>query len=249
MAAQNQERLSRTYTAQEQAQANASHSEDDEALMNTLANAFGDVHTAPADKAARKKESKQAPTSATKKHPAKQPDDAEIWEEAAEALNESDNAENTQESEEEEEEEEEEEKEEEEDKSESEEQDEDMEQEPHEEEDETMEYTTEEDEMPQPDPELLRRSQAELQDIRTSLDKLAHELDQIVSGVISNKKQVLMTEECLTKAMLKIDSVESGGDDSIRKQRKELIGRTEQLLERVDEFKHRTKTTIPHRAQ
>ncbi|KAH7044957.1 hypothetical protein BKA57DRAFT_468293 [Linnemannia elongata] len=117
------------------------------------------------------------------------------------------------------------------------------------EDDETMEDNTaqyEEDEELQPDPELIRKSQAELQEIRTNLDNLAHELQQIESGVIANKKQVLMTEENLTKAMLKIDSVESGGDVSIRNQRKELIGRAEQILEKVDDFKRRTKISIPH---
>ncbi|OAQ27984.1 hypothetical protein K457DRAFT_600847 [Linnemannia elongata AG-77] len=109
-------------------------------------------------------------------------------------------------------------------------------------EDNTAQY--EEDEELQPDPELIRKSQAELQEIRTNLDNLAHELQQIESGVIANKKQVLMTEENLTKAMLKIDSVESGGDVSIRNQRKELIGRAEQILEKVDDFKRRTKISF-----
>ncbi|KAK3843503.1 MAG: hypothetical protein J3R72DRAFT_474089 [Linnemannia gamsii] len=128
--------------------------------------------------------------------------------------------------------------------------DEEMEQEPEQqEEDETMEdnQEEEEEEEPQPDPELVRKSQAELQEIRTSLDNLAHELQQIVSGVITNKKHILMTEENLTKAMLKIDSVESGGDTSIRKQRKELIGRAEQILEKVDEFKRRAKISVQRR--
>ncbi|KAG0209906.1 hypothetical protein BGX28_009873 [Mortierella sp. GBA30] len=100
----------------------------------------------------------------------------------------------------------------------------------------------------QPDPELLRKSLAELQEIESDLHDLSQELDKILSGEISNKKRILMTEENLTKAMLRIDSVESGGDDSIRKQRKGLIDETERLLEKVDEFKRRTKTTVVHRS-
>jgi hypothetical protein len=97
------------------------------------------------------------------------------------------------------------------------------------------------------DEELHQTSQAELQQIDTSLGELSHELDEILAGQISIKKQILMTEENITKAMLKIDAVESGGDYSIRTKRKELINRAEQLLVKVDEFKRRTKTSAFNR--
>ncbi|KAF9363170.1 hypothetical protein BGX34_004733 [Mortierella sp. NVP85] len=110
--------------------------------------------------------------------------------------------------------------------------------------DEDDETAASEEDDPLPyDKELQQKSQAELQQIDTSLGELSHELDEILAGQISNKKQILMTEENLTKAMLKIDAVESGGDDGIRKKRKELINRAEQLLVKVDEFKRRTKTS------
>ncbi|KAK3811142.1 MAG: hypothetical protein J3Q66DRAFT_351127 [Benniella sp.] len=110
--------------------------------------------------------------------------------------------------------------------------------------DEDDETAASEEEDPLPcDKELQQKSQAELQQIDTSLGELSHELDEILAGQISNRKQILMTEENLTKAMLKIDAVESGGDDGIRKKRKELINRAEQLLAKVDEFKRRTKTS------
>ncbi|KAF9926117.1 hypothetical protein FBU30_004261 [Linnemannia zychae] len=116
-------------------------------------------------------------------------------------------------------------------------------------EDEPMEDTqTEEEEEPQPDPEVVRKSQIELLEISTSLDNLEKELQQIKSGKITNKRQVLMTEENLTKAMLRIDSVESSGDPLIRKQRKALINRTEQILAGVDDFKHRAKVSVPTKA-
>ncbi|GJJ68309.1 hypothetical protein EMPS_00655 [Entomortierella parvispora] len=114
-------------------------------------------------------------------------------------------------------------------------------------EDEYPEYS-EEEEM-KPDPEVQARSNKELAEIRFSLDGLAQELDHVIGGVIPNKKQILMTEENLTKAMLKIDSVDSGGDDSIRKQRKDLVNRAEALLEKVDEFKARTNTHVRTRAK
>jgi phage-related minor tail protein len=99
----------------------------------------------------------------------------------------------------------------------------------------------------QPDPEVQVRSNQELSEIRGNLEELAEELDRILKGVIPNKKKILLTEENLTKAMIKIDAVDSGGDDSIRKQRKDLINRAEGLLVKVDEFKHRTKTTVPQK--
>ncbi|KAG0369633.1 hypothetical protein BC939DRAFT_473560 [Gamsiella multidivaricata] len=91
-------------------------------------------------------------------------------------------------------------------------------------------------------PELLQKSEQELSEIEVNLGELSQELDQIVTGKISNRKKVLMTEENLIKAMLKIDAVESGGNGSIRKRRKELIGRVEQLLAKVDDFKRRAMT-------
>ncbi|KAF9992131.1 hypothetical protein BGZ80_008700, partial [Entomortierella chlamydospora] len=55
-----------------------------------------------------------------------------------------------------------------------------------------------------------------------------------------NKKQILMTEESLTKTMLKLDSVQSNGDASVRKHRKALIKKSQSLLDLVDEFKARS---------
>lgn len=247
---------------------------DDEAVMNILTNAFDGVYTTPeeeAERAARKnleaaKKKLPVPPPAESEDDEEEEDedeeeegDEDVWEQAAQALNQPSAAEKQQqhrqqqqqkyqqrlqehnqrlqqqkmvESD----------------------RDEEMEQEEGnpQEDDETMEDNTttqdeEDEEELQPDPELICKSQAELQEIRTSLGNLAHELQQIESGVIPNKKQVLMTEENLTKAMLTIDSVESGGDESIRKQRKELIGRAEQILEKVDDFKRRTKISVPHR--
>lgn len=94
----------------------------------------------------------------------------------------------------------------------------------------------EEEEQEQPHPQSERRH-AELQAIEKNLDELEVELGQILAGQITKKRQVLMTEEMLTKAMLKVDSIESEGDWSIRKRRKALINRCESLLERVDGYK------------
>ncbi|KAF9963131.1 hypothetical protein BGZ65_005790 [Modicella reniformis] len=103
--------------------------------------------------------------------------------------------------------------------------------------------TSDEEEQFPVDRELQRRRQADLSQIETSLKELSQELDQILAGQISNKKSILMTEENLTKAMLRIDAIESGGDSSIRKQRKDLINWAEKLLVKVDEFKRKTKTS------
>ncbi|KAF9113776.1 hypothetical protein BGX27_000810 [Mortierella sp. AM989] len=95
-----------------------------------------------------------------------------------------------------------------------------------------------------PNRELRQKSRAELEQIESSLEDLSNELNQVISGEIANKKQILYTEENLTKAMLKIDAVESGGDASIRQKRKEMINRAEELLAKVDEYKRLTKTSI-----
>ncbi|KAF9285755.1 hypothetical protein BGZ68_003581 [Mortierella alpina] len=104
-------------------------------------------------------------------------------------------------------------------------------------------YSADEEESIQPDPEQQQKSLVELHEIERDLQELSQELQKMLGGEISNKKHILLIEENLTKAMLRIDAVESGGDDSVRKQRKGLIDKAERLLEKVDEYKHRTKTS------
>jgi len=113
----------------------------------------------------------------------------------------------------------------------------------------TEKYPADEEESIQPDPEQQQKSLVELHEIGRNLQELSQELHKILSGEITNKKHILQTEENLTKAMLRIDAVESGGDDSVRKQRKGLIDKAERLLEKVDEYKHRTKTCAFNRSQ
>ncbi|KAF9195543.1 hypothetical protein BGZ50_004343 [Haplosporangium sp. Z 11] len=84
----------------------------------------------------------------------------------------------------------------------------------------------------------------ELNKVELSLNDLSHELDGILTGTISNKKRILLTEENLIKAMFKIDSVESDGDLSVRKRRKELIKKSQGLLDLVDEFKAREAAAL-----
>ncbi|KAF9299129.1 hypothetical protein BGZ91_010027, partial [Linnemannia elongata] len=79
-----------------------------------------------------------------------------------------------------------------------------------------------------------------LNQIAATLDDLSRELDEIVAGHVENKKQILQTEENLTKAMVRIDSVESDGEVSVRRRRKELIKKSQTLLDVVDEFKARS---------
>ncbi|KAF9430952.1 hypothetical protein BGZ94_001698 [Podila epigama] len=85
---------------------------------------------------------------------------------------------------------------------------------------------------------------SQLNKIESTLDDLSRELEQVLVGTIKNKKHILMTEENLTKVMFKIDSVESEGDLSIRKRRKELIKRSQTMLDRVDEFKSRALNKV-----
>ncbi|KAG0090082.1 hypothetical protein BGZ92_003721 [Podila epicladia] len=77
---------------------------------------------------------------------------------------------------------------------------------------------------------------AQLNDVETTLNNLSSELQQIIAGTITTKNQILATEENLTKAMFKIDAVESAGDGAIRRRRKELIQRSQELLQQLDAF-------------
>lgn len=83
----------------------------------------------------------------------------------------------------------------------------------------------------------LSDKHAQLDAVESALNNLSSELQQIIAGTLTTKNQILATEENLTKAMLKIDAVESVGDSVIRHRRKELIKRSQDLLEQVDAFK------------
>ncbi|KAF9090604.1 hypothetical protein BGX23_005865 [Mortierella sp. AD031] len=85
----------------------------------------------------------------------------------------------------------------------------------------------------------IEEKHSTLNQIDSVLDDLSRELDEVIAGQIENKKQILQTEENLTKAMFRIDSVESDGEVSVRRRRKELIKKSQALLDLVDEFKAR----------
>ncbi|KAG0332516.1 hypothetical protein BG000_009945, partial [Podila horticola] len=82
---------------------------------------------------------------------------------------------------------------------------------------------------------------SQLNAIESTLEGLHRELEEVIAGTVENKKQILLTEENLTKVMIKIDAIESDDDLSIRKRRKELIKRSQNMLDLVDEFKSRDK--------
>ncbi|KAF9335631.1 hypothetical protein BG006_011056 [Podila minutissima] len=89
--------------------------------------------------------------------------------------------------------------------------------------------------------QTLQQKHSELNLIESALDELSRELTyslSIYEETDEVKRQVVLaTEENITKAMLKIDSVESEGDLSVRQRRKELIRKSQDLLETVDEYK------------
>ncbi|KAG0362105.1 hypothetical protein BG005_006600 [Podila minutissima] len=86
---------------------------------------------------------------------------------------------------------------------------------------------------------LAADKHAQLNGVEATLNSLSSELQQIIAGTITTKNQILATEENLTKAMFKIDAVESAGDSAIRRRRKELVKRSQELLQQVDAFKGR----------
>lgn len=83
----------------------------------------------------------------------------------------------------------------------------------------------------------LSDKHAQLDAVELTLNNLSSELRQIIAGTLTTKNQILATEENLTKAMFKIDAVESAGNSVIRHRRKELIKRSQELLDQVDAFK------------
>ncbi|KAG0257762.1 hypothetical protein DFQ27_004944 [Actinomortierella ambigua] len=78
---------------------------------------------------------------------------------------------------------------------------------------------------------------SELNKIESALDDLSHLLERVVQGLVENKRQIYQVEEDVTKTMIRIDSVESNGDHSIRKRRKELIKKSQSLLDAIDNHK------------
>ncbi|KAF9382541.1 hypothetical protein CPB97_007106 [Podila verticillata] len=95
--------------------------------------------------------------------------------------------------------------------------------------------------------QTLQQKHSELNLIESSLDELSRELTHSLSIYEETdevKRQVVLaTEENVTKNMFKIDSVESDGDLSVRQRRKELIKKSQDLLETVDGYKKKESNT------
>ncbi|KAG0037081.1 hypothetical protein BGZ82_003192 [Podila clonocystis] len=95
--------------------------------------------------------------------------------------------------------------------------------------------------------QTLQQKHSELNLIESALDELSRELTHSLSiyeETDESKRQVVLaTEENVTKAMFKIDSVESEGNLSVRQRRKELIKKSQDLLETVDEYKKKESNT------
>ncbi|KAG0328544.1 hypothetical protein BG000_000424 [Podila horticola] len=95
--------------------------------------------------------------------------------------------------------------------------------------------------------QTLQQKHSELNLIESALDELSRELAHSLSIYEETdevKRQVVLaTEENVNKAMFKIDSVESDGDLSVRQRRKELIKKSQDLLETVDEYKKKESNT------
>ncbi|KAF9213469.1 hypothetical protein BGZ59_005313 [Podila verticillata] len=83
----------------------------------------------------------------------------------------------------------------------------------------------------------LSDKHAQLDSVESTLNNLSSELRQIIAGTLTIKNQILATEENLIRAMFKIDAVESARDSGIRHRRKEMIKRSQELLDEVDAFK------------
>lgn len=94
---------------------------------------------------------------------------------------------------------------------------------------------------------LLQGIQEELEDIRkdneqhilnTQLD-FSQSDDDSVSATTAENREFLGYEDQIMKVLLKLDTVESDGDDEIRTERKNLVKLAEKMLDRLDEFKQK----------
>ncbi|KAI8368256.1 uncharacterized protein BYT42DRAFT_549438 [Radiomyces spectabilis] len=59
----------------------------------------------------------------------------------------------------------------------------------------------------------------------------------VLTASTSNNREFLGYEDEIVRVMLKLDTVESDGDEEIRQERKSLVKRAESLLEKLDEHK------------
>ncbi|KAG0369637.1 hypothetical protein BGZ54_009369 [Gamsiella multidivaricata] len=96
----------------------------------------------------------------------------------------------------------------------------------------------------------LQQKHSSLNLIDSALDSFARDLSEALrsstassSTLEETKKTVLSAEENVSKAMFQIDSVESEGDLSVRQRRKELIKKSQDLLEIVDKYKNQGANT------
>ncbi|KAF9363168.1 hypothetical protein BGX34_004731 [Mortierella sp. NVP85] len=91
----------------------------------------------------------------------------------------------------------------------------------------------------------LQQKHSELNMIESALDSFSRDLADVLDDVVteSNKRIALSAEENISKAMLQIDSVESDGDLSVRQRRKELIKKSQDMLDLVDTYKNQQLNT------
>ncbi|KAI8881985.1 hypothetical protein K501DRAFT_286122 [Backusella circina FSU 941] len=69
-------------------------------------------------------------------------------------------------------------------------------------------------------------------------DTSSHDSDTLYANT-ANNREFLGYEDQIVKIMLKLDMINSDGDEDVRTERKNLVKRAEKLLEVLDDFKHR----------
>ncbi|GAA5805477.1 hypothetical protein HPULCUR_010993 [Helicostylum pulchrum] len=70
-------------------------------------------------------------------------------------------------------------------------------------------------------------------------DERAASPDRLIAATTAENRELLGYEDQLMKVLLKLDMINSDGDESIRSERKFLVKRAEDMLNRLDEFKLR----------
>ncbi|KAI9355205.1 hypothetical protein BD770DRAFT_391452 [Pilaira anomala] len=72
---------------------------------------------------------------------------------------------------------------------------------------------------------------------RIPYDERSVSPDNIIAATTVENRELLNYEDQVMKILLKLDMINSDGDESIRNERKNLVKRAEEILDKLDEFK------------
>lgn len=87
-------------------------------------------------------------------------------------------------------------------------------------------------EQPQSEPLVAQSGIQRVTQVMEEVEKLEEEVDEFVGK--KTDKDYRLLEEMLTKKLLELDSIETGGQDNVRLARKEAVNRVQAILEELE---------------